>query len=199
MLGYCKFRKEEDWAMTQKRYTEKNDFVAIMGRNTDGKIQARLWKRIFPMVEKVKFFVNQILAQMIHDRVIWDPNNSREESDWFAAEKLLLRTYNSEGFLDITIGCFLLEAARVLQIWDPKSYNLDQVIVKKSESFFIVGKKFFLYLNEMAVSGKGIWHIFQTAAADVEINFESVERSMWVELDELFRDLENEGYHWFSG
>ena len=185
--------------MTQKRYTEKNDFVAIMGRNTDGKIQARLWKRIFPMVEKVKFFVNQILAQMIHDRVIRDPNNSREESDWFAAEKLLLRTYNSEGFLDITIGCFLLEAARVLQIWDPKSYNLDQVIVKKSESFFIVGKKFFLYLNEMAVSGKGIWHIFQTAAADVEINFESVERSMWVELDELFRDLENEGYHWFSG
>jgi hypothetical protein len=180
-----------------KGYPES--FVAVMGFNTDGKLQAKLWRRIFPAVEKVRFFVNQIMAQIIHDQVSWEPGHSREESDWFAAEKVLLPTYGFDGFLDITIRSFLLEAARIIRLCHPAFPDLSSIIVARSDGFFVPGKKFLNYLNAIASSGMGIWLIFQAASEEAEINFESVERCMRLELEELFRQKEREGYQFFGG
>lgn len=183
----------------RKNIPQKADFIEIMGYNTDGKIQARLWERIFPEVKKIKFFVTKIFSQMIHDRVSWEPGHPRHESDWFAAERVLFQEYGSDGFLGITVGSFLLEATRIIYLWDPKRLNiLDKFLVVKEENFFVSGKKFLNYLNEIALKGGGIWLIFQMASEKAEIDFVSVERLVWLELDELFRSKESEGHQWFS-
>lgn len=201
MVIFCfsYFPAKEEEMVLRKSYPAQNDFIAVLGRNSDGWLQLKLFERIFSLAGKMRFFVNQAFAQMIHDRVAWHPTSeSRQDSDWFAAERVILKEYDATDFLNIAVKCLLFKACWKIKESDFEFPDFDRIMTQSEDGSFAVGFKFAYFLDELATNRIRILHVFAAAADEnsTEITFNDVDICVRMELENLFRQKEKGGYKW---